>query len=237
MRRQIIAGALAVAAVATTALTPIAPAQAQMAVVDVRAIAQQLKAVQQGLQQLQQLQQQTANSQSMLQKLGSNISPELGSIVGDATSIMKSAQGIGYSAKSVTSQMDSMYPKSMLGMSWDQIASATTAMSNASRQTRQEAFEAQNAIVDSQTRTQNAVSGAVSASQAAAGQTAALQATNQLLAALSTQLTGLQTLLLTQMRAAQSIDAQNAALAAAGRAGTKTGLGNQTRTADGTLKW
>lgn len=225
MKTRIIARALALATITTTMLTPIA-AQAQMAVVDVKAIAQQLKSVKQGLQQLQQLQQQTANQQAMLAKLGSNISPELTGIVGDATSIMKSAQGIGYSAKNVSTQMDSMYPKSM---TVDQIMSATQQWQNASQQTRIEAMNAQNAIVDSQGRTQNAVNGAVSASQSAAGQTAAVQATNQLLAALSTQLTGLQTLLLTQMRAAQTIEAGNAGIRTAADATMKAGTTTSTR--------
>jgi P-type conjugative transfer protein TrbJ len=226
MKTRIIARALALATITTTMLTPIAPAQAQLATIDVKAIAQMAKQVEQASQQLTQLKQQVANQQQMLSKLGSNISPELGSIVQDATSIMKSAQGIGYNAKNVTGQMDQLYPKSM---TVDQILSATQNWQNASQQTRIEAMNAQNAIVDSQGRTQNAVNGAVNASQNAAGQTAAVQATNQLLAALSTQLTGLQTLLLTQMRAAQTLEAQNAGIRTAADARMTAGIATSTR--------
>lgn len=226
MKTRIIARALALATITTTMLTPIAPAQAQLATIDVKAIAQMAKQVEQASQQLTQLRQQVANQQQMLSKLGSNISPELGSIVQDATSIMKSAQGIGYNAKNVTGQMDQLYPKSM---TVDQILSATQNWQNASQQTRIEAMNAQNAIVDSQGRTQNAVNGAVNASQNAAGQTAAVQATNQLLAALSTQLTGLQTLLLTQMRAAQTLEAQNAGIRTAADARMTAGTATSTR--------
>jgi P-type conjugative transfer protein TrbJ len=58
----------------------------------------------------------------------------------------------------------------------------------------------------------------VAASQGAAGQTAAIQATNQLLAALSSQLQGLQTILITQARTQETIFAQQQAGAVAARA-------------------
>ena len=66
----------------------------------------------------------------------------------------------------------------------------------------------------------SAVNGAVAASQGAAGQTAAIQATNQLLAALSSQLQGLQTILITQARTQETILAQQQAGAVAARAET-----------------
>ena len=91
MKHKVIARALALASFTAVAVTPIAPASAQLAVIDVRAIAQQLKSVQQGLQQIEQLKAQVSNQQNMLRKLGSNISPELGDIVADATSVMKPA--------------------------------------------------------------------------------------------------------------------------------------------------
>jgi len=64
------------------------------------------------------------------------------------------------------------------------------------------------------------ISGAVAASQGAAGQTAAIQATNQLLAALSSQLQGLQTILIAQARTQETILAQQQAGALAARAET-----------------
>src|SRR3546814_18487266 len=82
----------------------------------------------------------------MLAKLGSNISPELGSIVSDATSIMKSANGIGYSAKSLTSNLDTIYPKDLMGSSWQQVLNSQADWEKSRRDTRTEAMEAQNAI-------------------------------------------------------------------------------------------
>src|SRR3546814_3636845 len=83
----------------------------------------------------------------MLAKLGSNISPELGSIVSDATSIMKSANGIGYSAKSLTSNLATIYPKDLIGTSWQQVPNSPADWEQRRRDTRREAMEAQNAHI------------------------------------------------------------------------------------------
>ncbi len=233
MKTMRIAAALATA----TMITPVTTAQAQWAVIDHAAIIQALRQVQQGVQQIQALQSQITNQQAMLQRLGSDISPALGNIVSDATTIMKTAQGVGYTAKSLTSQLSSIYPKNMLGATWEAVQASQADWAQRSADTQREAMEAQNAVVRSQDLTQGSVRGAISASQAAAGQTAALQATNQLLGALSAQLTGLQTLLVTQARAAQTADAERVALSAAARADTARGLGNVNRAADPTLRF
>ncbi|ARR57694.1 hypothetical protein HY78_29800 (plasmid) [Rhizorhabdus wittichii DC-6] len=229
MKPRILAAALALGAITTTALTPIGvtPASAAMPVVDVKAIAQMLKQVKAATDQVTQLKAQLDAQTRMLNKITTDISPELSSILNDATSIMQSANGIGYNAKSLTSDLDRIYPQDLLGSSWDQITSQQQDWELRTRDTRREAMEAQNAIAQSQSRTQSAVSRAVSASQGADGQTAAIQATNQLLAALSTQLSGLQTLLITQMRAAETANAQRAAEQAASDALHKRAFGPQ----------
>ncbi|CDO34543.1 type IV secretion system protein [Novosphingobium sp. KN65.2] len=229
MKPRILAAALALGAITTTGLTPIGvtPASAAMPVVDVKAIAQMLKQVKAATDQVTQLKAQLDAQTRMLNKITTDISPELSSILNDATSIMQSANGIGYNAKSLTSDLDRIYPQDLLGSSWDQITSQQQDWELRTRDTRREAMEAQNAIAQSQSRTQSAVSRAVSASQGADGQTAAIQATNQLLAALSTQLSGLQTLLITQMRAAETANAQRAAEQAASDALHKRAFGPQ----------
>jgi P-type conjugative transfer protein TrbJ len=226
MKSRIIGAALACAAIATTALTPIAPVQAAMPVVDVKAVAQMLKQVQQATQQLATLKSQLTNQTRMLNKIGVNISPELTGILNDATSIMRSANGIGYNAKNMTSQIEQIYPRDLLGSSWNQISSQQNDWETRTRDTRREALEAQSAIAQSQGRTQSAVERAVQASQNADGQTGAIQATNQLLAALSAQLTGLQTLLITQMRTVETANEQRAAETAAANARHKKIFGN-----------
>jgi P-type conjugative transfer protein TrbJ len=76
----------------------------------------------------------------------------------------------------------------------------------------------QNLIAQNQPTTTSQVQAAVAASQGAAGQTSAIQATNQLLATVSAQLTQLQNLLITQARAEQVLAAQAQASQAAGAA-------------------
>jgi P-type conjugative transfer protein TrbJ len=194
------------------------PARAQMTVIDPTAIAQAIKQVSQQLQQIQQLQAQLTNQAAMLQKLGTNVTGPLQAITSQATQLLQQAQGIGYNSQNLSQQYQQLYPANMQGMSFAQITQALANWQTNSRQTLQEAMATQNQIVQAQPATAAAVNGAVTASQGAAGQTAAIQATNQLLAALSTQLTQLQTILITQARAAQTVEAQAQAARAAGAA-------------------
>jgi len=210
----------AVVAALTLGFSGIAPlpATAQMAVIDPAAIAQAVKQVAQQLQQIQQLQAQLTNEAAMLQKLGTDVTNPLQTITSQATQLLQQAQGIGYNSQNVAQQYSQVYPANMQGMSFVQIAQALTSWQTSSRQTLQQAMATQNQIVQAQPATANAVRGAVAASQGAAGQTAAIQATNQLLAALSTQLTQLQNILITQGRAEQTASAQAQAAQAAGAA-------------------
>lgn len=216
----------AMLATTTATIVPVAPAHAQMAVVDVKGIAQMVKQVKLATDQLNSLKSQLNLQQQMLNRIGVDISPELTSIMRDANSIMNSASGIGYNAKNLSSQIDQLYPRDMLGQAWDQIASQQRGWEQLTRDARREAMEAQSTIMQNQSRTQSAVERAVQASQGADGQTAAVQATNQLLAAVSAQLSGLQTLLVTQMRAAESANAQIEAQKAAGTARHRKNFGN-----------
>ena len=194
------------------------PARAQMTVIDPTAIAQAIKQVSQQLQQIQQLKAQLTNQAAMLQKLGTDVTGPLQSITSQATQLLQQAQGIGYNGSNLAQQYQQLYPANMQGMSFAQISQALSSWQTNSRQTLQEAMATQSQIVQAQPATASAVNGAVAASQGAAGQTAAIQATNQLLAALSTQLTQLQTILITQGRAAQTAEAQAQATRAAGAA-------------------
>ena len=222
--------AATVALVTATVLTPTAPAYAVLPVLDVKAIAQALQQVKIATNQLTQLQNQLKAQQNMLASLTSNISPQLGSIISDATQVMHTANGIGYSATHLTSQLSAIYPSNMVGQTLAQITAAQNDWQTRTADTRREAMEAQNAVFKSQDLTQGQISSAIGASQGAVGQTQAIQATNQLLGALSSQLTGLQTLLLTQMRASETAAAEGKALKAAGQARTQMGVGNSVRT-------
>jgi P-type conjugative transfer protein TrbJ len=111
----------------------------------------------------------------------------------------------------------------MTGQSFAQIRQKIASWESNSRLTMQDSMAVQNQLVRSQTTTAGAVNSAVAASQGAAGQTAAVQATNQILAALSTQLQGLQTILIAQARTQETILAQQQAGLVAARAETARG--------------
>ncbi|MBO9547136.1 conjugal transfer protein TrbJ [Caulobacter sp.] len=189
------------------------PAWTQVTVYDPAAVTQMLKQVSQGLQQIQTLQAQLANSERMLQSLGVDVTGPLRDIASQATGLMRQSQGLGYNAADLSRDFAALYPADLAGLSPAALADKLAAWNQASRQTLQEAMQVQSQIVQAQGQTAGAVSGAVSASQAAQGQTAAVQATNQLLAALSVQLTQLQTLLISQARQVQTFEAEKRALA------------------------
>jgi P-type conjugative transfer protein TrbJ len=190
------------------ALAAASGARAQLTVYDPAAVAQAIKQVQQGLAQVQALQSQLAQQARMLQTLGMDVTGPLRDIAGQATALLQQARGLGYQAASISQGFAELYPEDLSGLSAKDLAARLAAWSQGSRQTLQEAMQVQNQIVQAQGATGQAVASAVSASQGAAGQTAAIQATNQLLAALSTQLTQLQSLMITQARQAQTWEAE-----------------------------
>jgi P-type conjugative transfer protein TrbJ len=193
-------------------LTTASGVRAQMTVYDPTGLAQMIKQVQQGLQQVQALQSQLTQQARMLQGLGVDVTGPLRDIAGQATSLLQQARGLGYQAASISQGFSDLYPSDLSGLSPKDLAARLAAWSQNSRQTLQEAMQVQNQIVQAQATTAGAVGAAVGASQSAAGQTAAVQATNQLLAVLSTQLTQLQTLLITQARQTETWEAERRGL-------------------------
>lgn len=191
-------------------LAPVA--RAQVTVFDPAAVAQAIKQVSQGLEQIQALRDQLTQQAAMIAKLGVDVTGPLGQIVADATGLLQQAQGIGYSALDLSKSFAELYPANLAGLSPKDLAAKLLAWSQASRQTLQEAMAVQNQIAQAQPATAAAVRAAVSASQAAEGQTAAVQATNQLLAALSTQMTQLQVLLIAQARQGETLEAERRAI-------------------------
>ena len=212
--RRLFAGAVLALSLALTAAPP--PAQAQLAVIDVNAILQAETQVSNQLTQIQRLESQLANQAQMLQKMETDITGPLAQITGQATQILQQAQGIGYGAGNIAQQYASLYPSTMPGASLatTQASLATWRANNA--QAIQAALQMQNQIAQGQPLTTSQVQAAVAASQAASGQTSAIQATNQLLATVTGQLTQLQSLLITQARAAQLLASQSQASQAAG---------------------
>lgn len=211
MRKPFITtAAIAAIALASSAVAP-PPARAQLTVFDPAAVTQMVNQVSNSLRQVQQL-------QAQLQHIGTDVTQPLAQISQQASQVMQQAQAIGYNGQNAVRQFQQMYPTDMSGQSLQQILQRYGTWEQNSRRTLEDSMRVQNQIVQSQAVTSGAVQGAVAASQGAAGQTAALQATNQLLAALSTQLQGLQTILIAQARTQETVLAQQQAAAAGARA-------------------
>ena len=209
------------AALALAFLFAVPPAHAQMAVIDLKAIFQAEQQVSQGLTQIQRLEAQLSNQALMLQKMQSDFTAPVMAIEGQATQILQQAQGIGYGAQNVAQQFTALYPSGMPGANLATTQASIAQWRQQNSLAVQQALQVQNQIAQSQATTTAQVKGTVAASQAAPGQTAAVQATNQLLATATAQLTQLQNLLITQARAEQLIAAQAQASQGTGAADTQ----------------
>jgi P-type conjugative transfer protein TrbJ len=154
----------------------------------------------------------------MLASIPADVTGPYLAIRNQALQIMQQAQGLGYQTANLGSGFNTAYPTSMAGQSPTQVNAALADWQARTRQTLQDAMAMQNQVVASQGTTSSAISAAVTMSQGASGQTAAAQATNQLLATVSTQLTQLQNLLMTTARAAQTAQAEQQAQTAAAQA-------------------
>jgi P-type conjugative transfer protein TrbJ len=214
--RKVLSAASTLLVLALAATPP--PAQAQMAVVDVKAILQAEQQVSNELTQIQRLESQLTNQAAMLQKLQTDVTGPITQIASQATGILQQAQGIGYGAQNIAGQYASLYPQTMPGASLATTQASLASWRNNNALAIQQALAMQNLIAQGQPTTTSQVQAAVSASQGAAGQTSAIQATNQLLATVSAQLTQLQNLLITQARAEQVLAAQAQASQATGAA-------------------
>ena len=171
---------------ALTLLTPPPVAHAQMAVIDLKAIAQaesqvqnQLSAINNQLVQIQRLESQLSNQALMLQKMETDVTGPILSIENQATQILQNAQGIGYGAQNVAQNFANLYPSTMPGASLQTTQASLATWRTNNTAAIQAALQAQNQIVQNQGTVTTQVQTAVAASQGASGQTGAIQAGNQ----------------------------------------------------------
>lgn len=219
---------IAVAALVVLSASAVAPAKAQVGVSIVHdptsfiEFAKTSKAaldqITNQIEQINQLKGQLSNQALMLQSLKTDITGPIAQITGQATQLLQDAKGLGYSAQTIGEQFSRLYPTSMAGKSLEDTQTALGSWRETNAEALQQALDLQNQIARNQPATAAQVASVVGASQGAPGQTAAIQATNQLLATVSGQLTQLQNLMITQARAEQTLAAQAAASQAAGAA-------------------
>ena len=201
-----------------SALALSAPAHAQYEVFDpwtyeeqALTYAQAVQQVSQATQQLTQLENQLQTQENMVQSLGSDFSsPQLASVNAAAIKILQQAQGIGFNSANAGQIFANTYPSNngASGFNNATLAAALSTWSNNTQSALQSAVQVQNQVAQSRSGINQAVANAVNASNTASGQTGALQATNQLLAAVSGQLAQLQDVLITMSQAQTTLAAQ-----------------------------
>ena len=119
----------------------------------------------------------------------------------------------------MTSLLNSQYPTDFSNLSTvSAILAKIATMQTQARQATQSSMTLQGQVASNQPQIAAAMQSATTASNAAAGPTAALQATNQMLTALSAQIADLQSILIGHMRAEEEQRLSDQAALAAGNA-------------------
>ena len=193
-------------------------------------IAQQALQIEGALSAIGNLQSQVSAARRELQGLGSDsTSATLQTINGKLVATLQQATGIGFNALSAGVAFSAAYPSTDVaaGFNGAQLASALSSWQSNTAAALQTSVTVQNQIAQQQRQLTGAVQNAVSASNAAPGATAATQATNQILAAVSTQLAQLQDILIAS---SQAYDVAQASAQQAAATGAAVGAQTQGQT-------
>jgi P-type conjugative transfer protein TrbJ len=163
-----------------------------------------------------------AAQQAMIAHLGSDATAStLATVNANTAQILQKASGIGFKVGASGAAFSAAYPANdvVAGFNATQLNAAMVTWHANASSALQSSIQIQNEIAQSQAGLANSVQQAVTASNAAPGPTAAHQATNQILAAVSTQLTELQDVLLTESQAYAILSASRQAASGAAAAG------------------
>lgn len=210
---------LAAPVMALALMAGIAPARAQgIPVFDNTSFLELVQQFEQGAQELAQLQQQLAAQLNMLRSLPDTIMPGLGNLLQQTQRLMQQVAMIRNMGTGLQSQLQSLYPTNYGTMSLSGILSELSQMTTTTQGAYQTSMALQNQVAANQPQLSQAVQAANAASMSAAGPTAAIQASNQILGALSQQFGDLQSLLIGQQRAIDQQQLQDTSEAAAGLA-------------------
>jgi P-type conjugative transfer protein TrbJ len=187
-------------------LATASPALAQFGVgttvYDPAAVGQLITQVNNQVQMLNSLVTQVQQGQATLNPLGSNIVPGLSSLMQNTQSLITNLNNIGNTGASLSSALSSQYPTNFSNLSSvSDILGKLSSMQTQTRAAIESSMAMQNQVAANQGQISGAMASAVTASNGASGPTAALQATNQILAALSQQISDLQSILIAHMRA------------------------------------
>lgn len=134
----------------------------------------------------------------------------------DMAELARSARGLASSVGGLEQQFRSLYPEDLSGADLDRLLAQGGARTETARRTAEDVARTAAELERLGQGRDRRLSGALSASEGAAGQTAAVQSTNQMLAVLAEDLAALRTIMLAQSRLLAEATAREAADRASG---------------------
>lgn len=149
--------------------------------------------------------QQLQNQAQMLRSIGSTNMGDLNALLGKMRRAMNQANSIVQESSRVQDKYKALFPDDYSNKSFQQLENRRDKWMQHSRNVQKDARRIQATVAHSQQGTAASVRDSLSASQAAPGPTAATQATNQLLATVSAQLSQMQSLLIAQHQVMQDM--------------------------------
>ena len=167
-------------------------------VFDPQALVEHVQQVAQVVRQVQTAVEQVRNQLRELAHLDSTVAPDVPGRVGDTRAQLDST---AYGAPNPGPQFNAQFPMQMGNVNWDQYQSMQRGWTDQYRQTLIENRRTEDAVYRGMDATRNRVNGIVDASNAAPGETAALQAHNDLVAVASAEVAKLQLLKASRSRA------------------------------------
>lgn len=189
---------------AIVAVTPIAPARAQMAVIDPTNLAQNLLQATRALEQINNQIRQIEQATQMLRQNPLQLSPELTQSISEARELFDTAQGIAFEVNQVGENLRTLYPETWEDFDLEGVLQQSEHWEQESRDSLQRAMEAEARAARSIEGSRNRIDRALQSSSSAEGQTGAIQASNQLLGVTASQLAEIHALLIAQGRALET---------------------------------
>lgn len=189
---------------AIVAVTPMAPARAQMAVIDPTNLAQNLLQATRALEQINNQIRQIEQATQMLRQNPLQLSPELTQSISEARELFDTAQGIAFEVNQVGENLRTLYPETWEDFDLAGVLQQSERWEQESRESLQRAMEAEARAARSIEGSRNRIDRALQSSSSAEGQTGAIQASNQLLGVTASQLAEIHALLIAQGRALET---------------------------------
>ncbi len=189
---------------AIVAVTPMAPARAQMTVIDPTNLAQNLLQATRALEQINNQIRQIEQATQMLRQNPLQLSPELTQSISEARELFDTAQGIAFEVNQVGENLRTLYPETWEDFDLEGVLQQSERWEQESRDSLQRAMEAEARAARSIEGSRNRIDRALQSSSSAEGQTGAIQASNQLLGVTASQLAEIHALLIAQGRALET---------------------------------